>query len=295
MLIGAHVSTAGGLPRAVERGVERDSDAIQIFHQSSRAWRPIARSDEEVAAFREAMDASRLDAVVIHAVYLINCASMEDEIRAKSLNSLKHALQLGDRIGAVGVVLHPGSQKGCPYDDCMRLVGEALREVLAESERCPLLLEDTAGATGTLGRDFDELARLVELGGDRQRLGVCLDCCHLLASGFEIRTPEALAEVMDEFEAKLGLERLGCLHVNDSKTPLGSNRDRHANLGEGELGRAGLRAFLSEPRFEGLPALIETPGFDKLGPDRKQVRLAKRLRREGLERRGSPRVESAEI
>jgi deoxyribonuclease-4 len=286
MLIGAHVSTAGGLPRAVERGAERDSDAIQIFHQSSRAWRPAVRSDEEVAQFREAMDASQLDAVVIHAVYLINCASMEDEIRAKSLTSLKHALQLGDRIGAAGVVLHPGSQKGCPYDDCMRLVGEALREVLAESERCPLLLEDTAGATGTLGRDFDELARLVELGGGGGRLGICLDCCHLLASGFEIRTPEALGEVMDEFEAKLGLERLGCLHVNDSKMPLGSNRDRHANLGEGELGRAGLRAFLSEPRFDGLPALIETPGFDKLGPDRKQVRLAKRLRREGLKKRG---------
>jgi deoxyribonuclease IV len=286
MLIGAHVSTAGGLPRAVERGVERDSDAIQIFHQSSRAWRPTVRSDEEVAEFRDALDASQLGAVVIHAVYLINCASMEDEIRAKSLASLKHALQLGDRIGAAGVVLHPGSQKGCPYDDCMRLVGEALREVLAESERCPLLLEDTAGATGTLGRDFDELARLVELGGGGERIGICLDCCHLLASGFEIRTPEALGHVVDEFDAKLGPERLGCLHVNDSKMPLGSNRDRHANLGEGELGRAGLRAFLSEPRFDGLPALIETPGFDKLGPDRKQVRLAKRLRREGLEKRG---------
>jgi deoxyribonuclease-4 len=286
MLIGAHVSTAGGLPRAVERGAERDSDAIQVFHQSSRAWRPTVRSDEEVAQFREAMDASQLDAVVIHAVYLINCASMEDEIRAKSLTSLKHALQLGDRIGAAGVVLHPGSLKGRDYEDGMRMVGEALREVLAESERCPLLLEDTAGAIGTLGRDFDELARLVELGGGGERLGICLDCCHLLASGFEIRTPEALGEVMDEFEAKLGLERLGCVHVNDSKMPLGSNRDRHANLGEGELGRAGLRAFLSEPRFDRLPALIETPGFDKLGPDRKQVRLAKRLRREGLKKRG---------
>ncbi|HYU60097.1 MAG TPA: deoxyribonuclease IV [Solirubrobacterales bacterium] len=286
MLIGAHVSTAGGLTRAAERGVERDCEAIQIFHQSSRAWRPTARSDEEIAEFRMALEESPIDAVVIHAVYLINCASMEDEIRSKSLTSLMHALRLGDRIGAAGVVLHPGSQKGCPYDDCMRLVGEALREVLAESERCRLLLEDTAGATGTLGRDFDELARLVELGGGGERLGICLDCCHLLASGFEIRTPDALGDVVDEFESKLGLERLGCLHVNDSAMPLGSNRDRHANLGEGELGRAGLRAFLSEPRFDALPALIETPGFDKRGPDTKQVRLAKRLRREGLKARG---------
>lgn len=286
MLLGAHVSTAGGLPRAVERGVERESDAIQIFNQSSRAWRPMVRGDAEVEEFHAAMAASAVDAIVIHAVYLINCASMEDEIRTKSLAALTDALRLGDRIGASGVVLHPGSLKGRDYGDGMRMVGEALREVLAESERCPLLLEDTAGATGTLGRDFDELARLVELGGGGERLGICLDCCHLLASGFEIRTPEALATVVDEFESKLGLERLGCLHVNDSAMPLGSNRDRHANLGKGELGRAGLRSFLSEPRFDSLPALIETPGRDEKGPDRREVRLAKRLRREGLEARG---------
>jgi len=286
MLIGPHVSTAGGLPKAIERGVERDGEAIQIFNQSSRAWRPMLRGDDEVAEFRTAMDASPIDAIVIHAVYLINAASLEDEIRTKSLAALTDALRLGDRIGAAGVVLHPGSQKGAPYDDCMRAVGEALREVLAESERCPLLLEDTAGAIGTLGRDIDELARLVELGGGHKRLGVCLDCCHLLASGFEIRTPDALGGLVDEFEAKIGLERLGCLHVNDSKMPLGSNRDRHENIGDGELGREGIRTFLSEPRFDGLPALIETTGVDKKGPDSKQVRLAKRLRREGQKARG---------
>jgi deoxyribonuclease IV len=285
MLIGAHVSTAGGLSRAVERGVERRCEAIQIFHQSSRAWRPVVRSDEEIDEFHADLAGSGIEAVVIHAVYLINCASTEKEIRAKSLRSLAHALQLGDRIGALGVVLHPGAQKGRPYDDSMRLVGEALREVLAQSERCPLLLEDTAGATGTLGRDFDELARLIDLGGGGERLGVCLDCCHLLASGFEIRTPDALSAVVDEFDAKIGLGRLGCLHVNDSAMPLGSNRDRHANLGKGELGRAGLRVFLSEPRFDRLPAVIETPGFDQKGPDIKNVRIAKRLRREGLKAR----------
>jgi deoxyribonuclease IV len=286
MLIGAHVSTAGGLPKSIERGVATDSDAIQIFNQSSRAWRPQVRSDEEVAAFREAMDASRVEAIVIHAVYLINAASLEKEIRAKSIAALTDALRLGDRIGAAGVVLHPGAQKGKPYEDCMRAVGEAIREVLAESESCRLLLEDTAGHTGTLGRDFDELARLVELGGGGERIGTCLDCCHLFATGFEICTPRELAGVVDEFDAKLGLERLGALHVNDSMMPMGSNRDRHANIGEGQIGRAGIRTFLSEPRFESLPALIETPGPDKRGPDLKEVRLAKRLRREGLKGRG---------
>lgn len=219
--------------------------------------------------------------MLIHAVYLINCASLEREVRDKSLRALKGALDLGDRIGAAGVVLHPGSQKGNDYDECMEAVGKALREVLADTEGCPLLLEDTAGANGTLGRDFSELARLIELGGGDERLGLCLDCCHLLASGFEVRERESLSAMVDEIETKIGLERLRALHVNDSKMPLGSNRDRHENVGRGELGERGMRVFLSEPRFDGLPAVLETPGPDRSGPDVDEIRLTRRLRREG--------------
>ena len=286
MLIGAHVSAAGGLPKAVERGVESDSDAIQIFNQSSRAWRLVERSDEEVAEFREAIDASRIQAIVIHAVYLINIASRDEVIRGKSLAALSDALRLGDRIGAAGVVLHPGAQAGADYEECMAAIGEGIRKVLGESESCHLLLEDTAGHTGTIGRDFDELARLVELGGGDDRIGMCLDCCHLFASGFEIQTPDALATVVDEFDSKVGLGRLRALHINDSKMPFGSNRDRHADIGEGELGRAGIRTFLSEPRFDALPTLIETRAAASEKTGRKEVRLAKRLRREGLKKRG---------
>jgi deoxyribonuclease-4 len=284
VLIGAHVSIAGGLANAVERGVERESDAIQIFNQSSRMWRPNVYTDQAVAEFRSALEASRIQSVAIHAVYLINCASGEDEVRSKSLAALKGALTLGDRIGAIGVVLHPGAQKGRDYEESLRAVGDALREALAETERCSILLEDTAGAGGTLGRDFDELARLIELGGGGRRLGLCLDCCHLLASGFEIRNRDALTAVVDELDGKIGVERLAALHINDSKMPLGANRDRHAPLGDGELGERGLRVFLSEPRFEGLPALLET-GPAGSGPDLEQVRIAKRLRREGLANR----------
>lgn len=284
MLIGAHVSIAGGLPNAVRRGIDLDCDAIQIFHQSSRAWRPNRYSEDDVAAFRDELAASRIGPVLIHAVYLINCASLEREIRVKSLAALKSAVSLGDRIGATGVVLHPGAQKGRDYEECMRAVGAGLREALAETERCPILLEDTAGATGTLGRDFDELARLLELGGGGERLGLCLDSCHLLASGFEVRRRDALAAVVDELDAKVGLERLRALHVNDSKMPLGSNRDRHAHLGEGELGESGLRVFLSEPRFESLPAVLETPIVDEQSYHA-EVLQAKRLRREGLANR----------
>jgi deoxyribonuclease IV len=285
MLIGAHVSTAGGLAKAVERGVERDCDAIQIFHQSPRMWRPTAYGPSDFEAFREAIYGSRIDAVVIHAVYLINCASKESAIRRKSLASLEQALRVGDGVGADGVVLHAGARKGEPYGPSVRRAGKLIGEALGRSERCSLLLENTAGTQGPLGRDFDELAELIGAAGGGARLGACLDCCHLLAAGFEIRSAEALSEVIDDFNAKVGLKRLQCIHVNDSKVPLGSNRDRHANLGRGELGPRGLRVFLSERRFEGLPALIETPGPDGRGPDRKEVRTAKRLRREGLERR----------
>jgi len=283
VLIGAHVSIAGGLDKAVERGVEYGCDSIQIFHQSSRMWRPNRYGDEAVEAYRQALDASRIDACVIHAVYLINCASLDPEVRRKSLEALKNAIRLGDRIGALGVVLHPGSQAGRDYEECMEAVGEALKECLAETDSCPILLEDTAGAGGTLGRDVGELARMVEMTGGDERIGLCLDSCHLLASGFEVRKPGALSELVDEIGAKIGLERLRCLHVNDSKMPLGSNRDRHASLGHGELGRAGLRVFLSEPRFQGLPTILETPGPDGEWPD--ELKLARRLRREGARNR----------
>ncbi len=287
MDIGAHVSIAGGLPNAVARGVELECDAIQIFNQSSRQWRPQNHSDAAVADFRAGVEESRIGPVLIHAVYLINAASLEKEVRSKSLEALKGALALGDRIGAAGVVLHPGSQKQRDYEECMAAAGEAIRECLAETENCPLLLEDTAGAGGTLGRDLSELARLVELGGADERIGLCLDCCHLLASGFEVRERDALSEIVDELELKIGLDRLKALHINDSQMPLGSNRDRHASLGEGEIGDRGLRVFLSEPRFEGLPAVLETPGPGQsgTGPDLAEVRKAKRLRREGVRNR----------
>jgi deoxyribonuclease IV len=279
MLIGAHVSSSGGLVKAHQRGVESDSDAIQIFNQSPRMWKPVVYKDDDIAEFNRLMADGPVKAVVIHAVYLINCASDEEDVRTKSLTSLIHALRLGDAINAAGVVLHPGSLKGKPLEQGLRLAGEAFREALAESERTPLLLENTAGANGTLGRSFEELARLLESGGAGERLGICLDCCHMLASGFEIRTSEALTEVIDECDRVVGLERLQCLHVNDSKIPLGGNRDRHADLPEGELGPAGLATFLSEPRFEQLPALIETPGADA---GVTQVRIGKELRVKGL-------------
>lgn len=290
MLLGAHVSTSGGLVNAYARGAESESEAIQIFNQSPRMWRPVNYKPDDIAEFNELMANGPVRAVVIHAVYLINCASNEPEIREKSIASLTHALLLGDAINAAGVVVHPGTLKGKPLEEGLALAGEAFRMALAESERCPLLLENTAGAKGTLGRSFAELADLVERGGAGDRIGICLDSCHLLASGFDVRTPSGIDAVLEDCVAQVGLERLQCLHVNDSKTDLGSNRDRHAPLTEGHLGEKGLAAFLSEPRFEDLPVCLETPGpSGKIGID--EVRLARSLREKGraARRRGAAR------
>jgi deoxyribonuclease-4 len=284
MLIGAHVSPAGGPANAVQRGVERGCESIQFFNQSPRAWRPRVYSDEEVEAFRAAVGESEIDAVLIHAVYLLNCASEDKEIRDKSLTALTAALQAGDALGAVGVVLHPGSalKDGGPVDAAIARASETIAEALADSERCPLHLEDTAGAGGTLGRSFEELAALIERAGGGERLGVCLDSCHLLASGYDVRTADGLGAVLDDFDSVVGLDRLASLHFNDSATPLGSNVDRHAPPGEGCLGRGGCAAFLSEPRFEGMPVILEGPGLEGKGIIPEDIVFAGELREEGL-------------
>ena len=264
--------------------MERGCDAIQFFNQSPRAWRPRVYSPTEIDEFRSAMAESRIEAMMIHAVYLLNCASEDPEIRGKSLTALTAALQAGDALGAHCVVLHPGSALigGGPVEAALERAAGTIAEALAESENCPLHLEDTAGGGATLGRSFEELATLIELGGGDERLGVCLDSCHLLASGYDVRTAETLSGVVDEFDAVVGLDRLGSLHLNDSQTPLGSNVDRHADPGEGHIGREGCAAFLSEPRFEDLPCVLELNG-----PERKDIDLARRLREEGtVARRG---------
>ena len=193
---------------------------------------------------------------------------------------------MGAGIGARGVILHAGSALKGPVDPAMKRAGALIAEALAETEGCDLHLEDTAGAGGTLGRSFEELAALIEAAGGDERLGLCLDSCHLLASGYDVRTAESLEAVLEECDAVVGLDRLRSLHVNDSKTELGSNRDRHAALGEGVIGAEGCAAFLSEPRFEGLPAIFEGPGLEGKAPAKADVDRMRSLREQGLAARG---------
>jgi deoxyribonuclease IV len=293
MLIGAHVSPAGGLDKAIERGVEKGCEAIQIFNQSPRMWRPTAYGDDDFAAFKKAMKPSPVKAVLIHAVYLLNCASEDAEIRDKSRASLIQSLRVGAGIGATGVVLHPGSAKQGDVKQAIKRAGQVIKEALSETDRCHLHLEDTAGVGGTLGRSFEELAELLSAAGGGRRLGICLDSCHLLASGYDIRTAAGLTDTIDEFDRVVGIKQLGSLHLNDSQTPLGSNRDRHANIGTGELGERGCAAYLSEPRFEKLPLVIETQGPERQGPTREEVELCFKLRKRGQAARARGRTRAA--
>jgi deoxyribonuclease-4 len=241
-----------------------------------RLWRPTAYDEDDYAAFRAAITGTSIKAVLIHAVYLLNCASEDPEIRSKSLASLIQSLWVGDGIGATGVVLHPGSAKKGDVGKAITRAGTVIKQALAESGRCQLLLEDTAGAGGTLGRSFEELAALLGAAGGDKRLGLCLDSCHLYASGYDVSTARGLRETLDECDRLVGLDRLHALHLNDSMTPLGSNRDRHALLGEGELGDRGCATFVSEPRFARLPCVLET-GRDGEAPAAEDVAKAKKL------------------
>ena len=242
--------------RAVERAEERGCETMQVFNQSPRAWRPPRYSEADFAAFRE-RSRELVKSVYIHAVYLINVASDDAEVRRKSLASLTHALNVGDAIGARGVIVHPGSGKGQAPAPTFKKLGKAMKAAMDATESCPLLFENTAGAGFTIGRTFEELARVIDVSGAGERVGVCLDSCHLLASGYEVREAGAFRAVVDEYDRIVGLDRLQALHLNDSKTALGSNVDRHANLGQGELGEDG------GPRVPARAALQGSAGADR--------------------------------
>ena len=271
--------------QAHERAVERGCEAMQVFNQSPRAWRPTRWKPNDVAEFLSLMKDGPVESVSIHAVYLINPATKDREMRKKSADSLIHALRMGDEIRADGVVVHPGSTVGEPHEEAFGRVAEMVRHALAESESCRLLLENTAGAGNTIGRTFEELRELIDLAGGDKRIGVCLDSCHMFATGFDITTADKVTDVVDRFAKIVGMRRLKSLHVNDSLTALGSNRDRHAVPGEGEIGARGCGAFLSEPRFEKLPALFEGPGANGHAPEKVDVDALRRLRANGLRAR----------
>jgi deoxyribonuclease-4 len=277
VLFGAHVSSSGGIHTAVDRAEAFGCDAVQVFTQSPRAWRPTNHSPESFERFKERRAETGIGAVVCHALYLVNLASPDDELYRKSIDSLRNTIEVAFGIEADAVVFHVGSHLGAGLDAGIERVCDAMRELLELcGDRVWLLMENTAGAGGTIGRSLDELATLFDRLDAHPRLGICLDSCHLFASGVDVTKRDELDRLVDEVDARMGLDRLRVLHVNDSAAPLGSNRDRHANIGEGLIGEE-LGLFLSHPKLQGLPALLEVPGKDNKGPDADEVRKLKEL------------------
>ncbi|HEY7381015.1 MAG TPA: deoxyribonuclease IV [Gaiella sp.] len=282
MLFGAHVSSAGGISTAVDRAEAIGCDAVQVFTQSPRMWRPTSHTDEQVARFRERRNEAGIAYVVCHALYLVNLASPDRDLHAKSIAALRATLETADAIGAEAVVFHPGSHLGAGMDAGLGNVVSALRELLElTSDRLWLLLENCAGAGGTIGRSLDELAAIVDALDAHPRLGVCLDSCHWWASGVDVTKPAALDAAVDELDARVGLDRLRCLHVNDAASALGSNVDRHASMGRGLMG-AKLSVFLSHPAFQELPAILETSA-----PGAHEIDVAEMQALRDLQRRGA--------
>jgi deoxyribonuclease-4 len=275
VLFGGHVS--GGVKGAVERAVEIGADALQLFVQSPRAWRFPTHEPASLEAFGERRREAGLGPVFVHALYLVNLASPDEALYEKSVTTLRSTMETACAIEADGVVVHVGSHLGAGFDTGVARAVPALTRVLELcSDRTWLLVENSAGAGGTLGRSVEELATLIDRLDGHPRLGICLDSCHLFVSGFDVRDRAELDRVVDEVEREIGLDRLRVLHLNDANAPLGSNRDRHANVGEGLLGED-LGVFLAHPAFQDLPALLEVPGKDGRGPDADEVRKLREL------------------
>ncbi len=277
MQIGAHVSSSGGIDTAIDRAVAIGADSVQVFTQSPRTWRPTNHDPASFERFREKRSKAGIGGVLCHALYLCNLAASDDAVYEKSVRAMLDTMQVGCGIGADAVVFHVGSHLGSGLEIGLERVLPAMELVLELcSDETWLLMENSAGAGGTIGRSIEELATIHERLGGHPRLGVCLDSCHLWVSGVDVTDAAALDACLDELDSAIGLDRLRALHVNDAAAPFRSNRDRHANILEGELGEK-LGVFLSNARLQGLPAVLETAGPENRGPDANEIQKAKDL------------------
>ena len=286
MLIGAHVRAGKGLVPALQHGADIGADSVQIFTQSPRMWKASQYSDEVLAAYREAQDEHpSVVSTFCHATYLINLASPDPELAVKSRTCLTANLSTADGMGAEGLVLHIGSHRGSGFESALPAVAEALvralDEVDADIEGCPILLENAAGAGDTVGRSFEELAQVIDAASGDERLGVCLDTQHLWASGIPFGTVDEADALVVLIDGTVGMDRLRCIHLNDSKVDFGANRDRHENIGDGTIGADALAALLGHPALQGLPAILEVPGEGD-GPRTEDVASARQVLEAGL-------------
>ena len=277
--LGAHESIAGGLHRAFDRAQSAGCDAVQIFVKSNRAWAVKPLTEEDVARFRARAKETGIRPVVGHASYLLNLATPDDALWARSRDTLVVELERCETLGVPYLVLHPGSHVGAGEETGLARVAQALGEVHAATPgfHAQILLETTAGQGTNLGYRFEHLAWLMKHAPEGERLGVCLDTCHSFAAGYELRTEAGYAATMETFDRIVGLERLKALHLNDCQGDLGSRRDRHEHIGQGCIGLEGFRHLVNDPRLAGLPGLLETPKSDDLHEDRENLAALRAL------------------
>jgi deoxyribonuclease-4 len=279
MYFGAHVGSGGGVWKAIDQGVELGCEAVQFFAGSPRTWAPTVYKERDAARFREARAASPIRFVVIHTIYLINLASAKEDFYENSVVSLVGAVAAAEQLGADAIVTHIGSHQGAGFAAGLERVRTALVRALDQCADAGVrvLLENTAGAGGTMGVNFAELAAMIEAVDGDQRVGLCLDSAHLFEAGYELRTRAGLDDMLAQLAATAGRDRLAMMHLNDSKTPLGSNRDRHENIGEGMLGRDAFAHLVNHPALADVPGILEVPGFAGEGPDRANVQILHEL------------------
>jgi deoxyribonuclease-4 len=277
MKIGAHVSTSGGVDKAIDRAVAMGAEAIQIFSGAPYAWRRKNYTQAEVDAYRKKVQQTGVAPAFIHGLYLVNLASSDAPLLARSYDALVGDMKAASLIDARGVIFHLGSHKGAGYEACLNQVVEYVQRVIENTADAWLILENSAGMGGAIGSKFAELGSIIrESGSDRVK--VCLDTQHAFASGHDVKTRPGLDKMLAEFDRDVGLERLVAMHANDSKIPLGGGVDRHANIGEGHIGRDGFENLLSHPALAEIPFLLEVPGFEDKGPDKENVEILKSLR-----------------
>jgi len=278
MKIGAHVRTAGGVDKAIDHAVEMGAETIQIFSGAPYAWKRKKYTEAEVEAFKKRIEETRIEPAFIHGLYLVNLASSDEALLARSFDALVGDMKAASLIGAKGVIFHIGSHMGAGYDAKLNQVVEYVGKVVDNTpDDAWMILENAAGMGGAIGSKFAELGTIIrESGSDRVR--VCLDTQHAFAAGHDLRTRAGLDKMFEEFDRDVGLERLVAVHANDSKIALGGGVDRHANIGEGEIGRDGFVNILSHPAFAEIPFLLEVPGIEDHGPDKENVEILKSLR-----------------
>jgi deoxyribonuclease-4 len=289
MNVGAHVRGGGKLVPSLELGVEMGATSIQIFTQSPRMWKPSQYAPEVLAAYREAAAKNlTITDTFCHATYLINLATADLELYEKSIVTLTHNLSVARGMGSSGLILHVGSHHGAGFDQVVRQIADAFERALAEADPtpdgvadCPILIENAAGSGGTVGRSLEEIHLLIDACNSDDRLGLCIDTQHLWASGFDYSTVAGTERLIKEIELSVGMDRLRCFHFNDSKTELGGNRDRHANIGEGTIGTRGLATLTGHPLIRNLPLLLEVPGAGD-GPRAEDVEVGKQVVRAGI-------------